>query len=390
MAGRQRRVRGEGSVYQRHDHPSCPALVDGERPDHSCRGTWVAQVDLGWVGGRRLRPTVTAKTRAELSRKLTAKRRELDAGVLPDAITVEKWLNHWLDTIASQRVRERTLQGYRGYVKTWLVPHLGRHRLDRLKPDHVRALYRAMEDAGCSDATRRQAHAILRRALVVAERDGRIMRNPAAVVDPPPVGKAHHDYHSAAEARTVIRAAHDTGDLQLTTRILFAYLTAMRQGEVLGLDWADVDLEAGVAHVHRGLTRITGKGLTVGKVKSEASERFVPLVGVLVEALRELRRVTGGEGFVFGGAKPTAPRRDYEQWRDALRLAGVKAVPLHGARASCASLLREMGVSERIIADILGHAQVATTQAHYIRSDDRQRRDALEKAERFLLDPPGV
>ena len=79
------------------------------------------------------------------------------------------WSTSTLDNVAALKVRERTLVGYRGYVKTWLIPHLGRHRLDKLKPDHVRALYAAMEADGKSDATRRQAHAILRRALVVAE-----------------------------------------------------------------------------------------------------------------------------------------------------------------------------------------------------------------------------
>ena len=369
-AGRPRRGRGEGSIFQRAD------------------GLWVAQVDLGWVGGKRLRPTVTARTKREVLEKMRRKRREIEAGVLPDDATVEQYLTHWLDNIASERVRERTLMGYRGYVRTWLVPHLGRHRLDRLKPDHVRALYKAMGEAGCSDSTRRQAHAILRRALVVAEREGRIMRNPAALVDPPPVGTAHHDYHTADEARAVIRAVVATGDVRATTRILMAYLTALRQGEVLGLEWRDLDLELGVAYVHQGLTRVKGQGLVLGKVKSDASVRFVPLVAPLVEALRELRAQTGGVGFVFGGERPTDPRRDWQEWKDALRLGGVKDIPLHGARASCASLLRDMGVSERVIADILGHAQVATTQAHYIRSDDRQRREALEAASVRLLEPP--
>jgi hypothetical protein len=122
----RRRGRGDGTVYQRAD------------------GYWVGQIDLGFIAGKRKRKTVTAKTRKEVLDKLRKKRREIDAGVLSDDATVEQWLNYWLDNVAAVKVRPRTLVGYRGYVRTWLVPYLGRHRLDKLRPDHIRALYAEM------------------------------------------------------------------------------------------------------------------------------------------------------------------------------------------------------------------------------------------------------
>lgn len=364
-----RRVKGEGSIYQRESD-----------------GRWIGVLDLGWVGGKRVRKTVTAATLRELRPKFKALKERVEQGVLTDDATVGEWLDHWLDTIAPARTRPRTLQGYRGYIDTWLKPQLGRKKLADLRPEHVRALHATMDAEGKSDATRRQAHMILRRALVVAEREGRIMRNPAALVDPPPVGKTHHDYHTPEETRAVIQAALATEDLALICRILLAYLTGVRQGEALGLLWSDVDLEEGVAHIHQALTRVKGKGLVIGKVKSDASVRFVPLAPPVVEALRAYKATTAGTGLVFGGDTPVDPRRDWQIWKDIIKAAGVPDVPLHGARASCASLLRELGASERVIADLLGHAQVATTQAHYIRSHDLQRREALESAGRKLLE----
>lgn len=364
----RRRLRGEGSIYQR-----------------ASDGKWIGVIDLGWVGGRRIRRTVSADTKRELTPKFKRLKAKVEGGVLGDDVTVAEWLDHWLTEIAPARTRERTLQGYRGYVEQWLKPQLGRRRLSALKPDHVRALHRAMKDAGRSDATRRQAHMILRRALVVAVQERRLEWNPAALVDPPPVGKVHHDYHTAAEAKAVLRYAAGTQDAALLSRLMLAYLAGLRQGEALGLCWEDVDLEVGVAHVHQAVARIKGEGLVVGPVKSDASIRYVPLVAPVVEALADLRRQTGGRGFLFGGEHPVNPRYDWQVWKDALAAAGVKDVPLHGARASCASLLRELGESERVIADVLGHAQVATTQRAYIRSDDRQRREALEGAARAML-----
>lgn len=368
----RRRVKGEGSIYQR----------EGD-------GRWVGVLDLGWVGGKRVRKTVTAATLRELRPKFRALKDKVEKGVIGDDATVADWLDYWMDNVAAKTVRPRTLQGYRGYVETWLKPQLGRRKLSALRPDHIRAMHRAMEEAGKADATRRQAHMILQRALKVAAMDGRIASNPAASdrMERPPVGKAHHGYHSPADARTVLRYAVASGDVALSVRVMLAYLAALRQGEALGLAWSDVDLDAGLIHVHQAVQRIRGAGLVIGPVKSASSDRFVPIVEPLAVALAELRKATGAQGLVFGGDSPVDSRRDWQIWKDTLAAAGVPDIPLHGARASCASLLRELGASDRLIADVLGHAQVSTTQAHYIRTDDRLRREALESAARHLLGP---
>ena len=366
MAGPQRRHKGEGSIYQR-----------------ASDGRWVGVVDLGWVGGKRVRKTVTASTLRELRPKLKAMRQQIERGTITDESTVAHWLTYWLDEIASKKVRDRTIVGYRGYVNQWLIPNLGKVRLRDLKPDHVRALHRAMADAGKSDATQRQAHMILRRALVVAEREGKILRNPCAMVDAPKVGTAHHAALDLEQARILLRWT-DRQDARTRARMGAALLMGLRQGEALGLHWSDVDLGECEVHVHRSLARVKGAGLRTGPVKSTSSDRYVPLVGSMAKALGEWRADSGGRGLVFGGDTPTDPRADWQWWKDALAAAGVPSVPLHGARATCASILDALGYSPRLVADILGHATVLTTQKHYARSYGDQRRAALEAADREL------
>lgn len=362
-------MRGEGSVYQRESD-----------------GRWVGVIDLGWVGGKRVRRTVTAATKRELAPKFKALKAKVESGVIGDDATVAEWLDYWLTDVAPQSVRPRTLQGYRGYVETWLKPHLGKRKLSTLRPDHIRALHKVMAQAGKSDATRRQAHMILQRALRVAMHDGRLLSNPAERMERPPVGKGKHAEHSTSEAKAMIQYAIGSENVGLTVRLMLAYLAGLRQGEALALRWEDVDLDAQqVAHVHCSVARIKGQGLVVGPVKSDASDRYVPLVEPLVIALREWRAQVGGRGYVFGDDHPVNPRADWQLWKDTIAAAGVTDVPLHGARATCASLLAELGCSERLVADVLGHAQVATTQRHYIRTDDRQRREALGQAARELL-----
>ena len=362
----ERRTKGDGSIFQRAD------------------GRWVGVVDLGWVGGRRVRRSVTARTLKELRPKYRDLQKRLDGGVVEEDLTVEAWMTLWLDTIAARRVRPRTLATYRGYVRTWVVPLLGRHRLARLRPEHIEALYDAMRDAGRSDATVRQVHAIVKKALADAVLRRRLDRSPAEVAEAPPVPKGHHAYLTGEEAKRVLRAAQDQGE---AARLTVALLLGVRQSEALGLHWSDVvTLPDGWGNlaIERGLQRHKGAGLVETPLKTESSRRVVPLIPAVVAVLEEWRRVSGGVGYVFGGERPTDPRKDYQAWREACIRAGVTPVPLHGARASTATLLQELGVPDRVIADILGHSKVTTTQAHYLRSDEGQRRRALEQLQGLL------
>jgi integrase len=359
-----RRTRGEGSIYQRESD-----------------GRWIGVVDLGWVGGRRVRRTVSAQTLRELRPKFKALKQQIEQGVLPDEATVEQWMEHWMEHVATPSLRPSTLRTYRGYIDGWIKPHLGKRRLDRLRPDHVRALYAEMEKQGKSDATRRQVHAILRRALVVAERDGRIASNPATKVEPPRVGQGSHGKFTLAEAKQILATLDDPS--VCASRWACALLAGLRQGEALGLRWEDVDFENGLLFVERAVQRIPRQGLQVVPLKSRTSRRAVPMVPPVYEALKA---EPSHEGFVWGGEKPTDPRKDWQAWRDLLALAGVGPKPLHAARATTASLLMEAGVADKLIAEILGHSQVIITREKYLHGDVTMHRAAMESLGKMLTE----
>jgi integrase len=340
----------------------------------------VGVVDLGWVAGKRVRKTCTAATLKDLRPKFKALKQSIEDGVIPDDATVEQWMRHWLEHEVDRKLRPQTARGYRQYAENWIIPHLGKRRLDKLKPDHIEALYAAMADAGKADATRRQVHAILRRALVVAERQKKIAWNPAAKVDPPSVGKGSHGKFTLPEALAILAVLDSPG--VRGSRWACALLAGLRQGEALGLRWEDVDFERNVLVIERAVQQIPGKGLQVVGLKSEKSYRAVPMVDPVRAALWAERK---SSGFVFGdGEKPPAPRIDYGAWRKVLALSGVDPKPLHAARATTASLLMEAGVSEKLIAEILGHSQVIITRKHYLHGDDRMHRDAMTSLNTLL------
>ena len=362
---KSRRGRGEGSMYQRAD------------------GYYVGVVDLGWHNGKHIRKTVSGKTKAIAVAKFKKLQEEISkGGGLSTDVNVEKWLTHWFETIASERVRERTLQGYKSYLDTWLIPYLGNYRLSKLNEDHVRSLYRVMKEEGKSDATRRQAHAILRRSLVVAMREGRIQRNPAANIDAPKVPVNHRLPLTLVQAKQVL--ANLDGD-PLAARWVAALLLGLRQGEALGLKWSDVDMTAGTIKIKRELLRITGKGLVETPPKSATSLRTIPMLGPMAYALENTER--RGDYVFYGIAKD--PKQDWLAWKHLLVRSGVCSADapfgempeLASARTTMATLLRDAGVDATVIRDIMGHSQVQVTQESYQRTDKLTMAKAMKALE---------
>lgn len=357
-----RRLPQEGSIYQRKSD-----------------SRWVGVVDLGWVGGKRVRKTVTAATLKELRPKFKKLQAQVESGVADENMTVAEWLEKWLRDVAGEKNRPSTLRTYRMYVEKWINPHVGKHKLGKLRPDHVRSMLAAMREAKKSDATRRQVLAILRRALAVAENDSLIASNPASKVDAPPVGQGSHGKFTLEEARQILGVLDEDG--VSASRWTCALLAGLRQGEALGLTWENVDLENRRIRVVQAVQQIKGEGRVVVPLKSQASYRSIPMVEpVYLALLAEKSR----EGYVWGGKEPTAPRADWQGWVDLLKLAGVEHKPLHAARATCGSLLLEARVPDKIIAEILGHSQVKITQDHYLHGDDRMHVEAMDRMGELL------
>lgn len=369
-----RRGRGEGSIYQRSD------------------GKYVAVLDLGWRDGKRKRKVAYAKTRQGAATKLTKMTTDHAASALVIASpTVEAWLRYWFEEIAPERVRPSTLRGYRTYVEHYLIRHLGKHRLDRLEPSHVRQLYTKMRKDGRAEASVRQAHAILSRALKVALREGKVARNVCDLIDPPGTQKNTPTPLTVDQAKAVLRlAGWGVPHRDLTgSRWYVALYLGLRQGEALALRWQDVNLEEGVIFVRTALQRVSGQGLVHVELKSAASRRVVPLPNVVRARLQvewAAHVNAGGDlsGYVWGGDKPTDPKRDWTAWRDLLIAAGVPHVRLHAARNTTASLLLDAGADPKIVQEILGHSTVQITQDVYQRGTTELHRRAMDALETRL------
>jgi len=191
------------------------------------------------------------KTRAEVTDKVRQLEQQRDAGRPSKpgrAPTVEEWLTTYFDTVCERLVSSgtmapRTLEDYRSKARLWIMPSLGRHRLDRLLPEHLDAAYAEMYKEGLSSSTVLKVHRILSRALTVAMRRDKVGRNVAQLVEPPAPADPDIEPFSREEARAIIAAAKERRN---GPRWLVALALGLRQGEALGLRWSYIDLDSGV------------------------------------------------------------------------------------------------------------------------------------------------
>lgn len=357
---------------------------DGSIYYDKARDRYIGSLVVGWRDGKPVRRKVSGKSRAAAATKLRELRAKVEAGTLPAGRvpTVEQWLNVWLRDIAPQRIRETTIPSYRSKVDRYLIPHLGQHRLDRLRPEHLEAAYAELGKT-LSSVTILQAHRILSRALKVAEQRGYVGRNVATLVDPPAKESMKIEALTLAQAKRILDVAKGKRN---AARWSVALAIGLRQGEALGLTWDHVDLEDGMIRVRQSLARIPKKGLVLGPVKSSAGERNVTIPDALLAELRAHRKAQNAErlvagswwderGFVFATAegKPIDPRRDWGEWKALLEEAGVPHHRLHSARHTAATMLLAQGVPTRVVMDILGHSQISVTSKYQHPADDMQR-----------------
>jgi integrase len=374
----RRRDKGDAALYQRHDHPTCPPVrKDGTRAKHACRGRWVGHLTVT-IAGRKRRKAVYGRTQKEARIKLETAKRQRDEGtVVISSRTVEWWMTHWLDTIAKRRVKPQTHRGYRSKVETLIVPHLGAYRLDALQPEHVRSWHDTLRESGgkggkpLSEASVRQAHAILRKALTDAVRDRKLPFSPAELVDPPSTHTEERDRLNVEQAQAALKAAGDD------PRWWLAIFYGMRQGECLGLRWGDIDLEGGTLTIAQTLQMDSGK-VIFGAPKTKGSARTLPLLGQIEVRLRLHRPVDAApDDLVFvDHGEPVKPWVDSRAWHTFLAGAGLPSVALHSARNTAADVLEAAHVPDRLVMQILGHSSVRTTH-RYTRAELEQMASAF-------------
>lgn len=357
--------------------------MSGEGSIYRSGAYFVAQIEA---------PGSTRESRRYLRRKRRRKseavaalaelRADRRGGVTRSRETTGAFLVGWIGTV--RNLRPATVSGYRAAIEYHLVPELGPIRLADLSPLDVEATLARLAGR-MSPKHLRNVHAVLRRALNDAVRKGLVPRNVAGrdFVDAPRVPDREPEAFSVEEIGRLLAAA--AGDVVETT-LRVSLGTGLRQGELLGLAWEDVDLAASRLHVRRELVLRDGRYSREELKTGSRSRRVLPLAAELVEVLavheariRDAGFVPIATGPVFVGRRGGPLNGSWLTHRlyDLEERAGVRRLPWKNLRTTFASRLFEAGVPDRTIADWLGHTRTKTTHGHYIDTADASQERAL-------------
>jgi len=227
---------------------------------------------------------VSGKTRRQVEEKLTKAKAERDGGLLFDTYNgaLGPYLEGWLDGVVRNTVKQRTLENYAYIVRRHITPELGHVKVKDLRPDTVRSLYREKLDSGLSNRTVRLVHTELNKALKQAVLDWVLPRNVCEAVKAP--RQLKREIHPLVPAQSAMLLEVARGD-RLEALFVLAVTAGLREGELLGLRWEDVDLECGAVQVRRQLARTKKDGISFTTPKRGKS-RSVTLAERAAKALR--------------------------------------------------------------------------------------------------------
>jgi integrase len=339
---------------------------------------------------------------------------ELGAGTYTEPadkrITLKSYLTTvWLPAVRTGSTRSgaprraSTIASYEIAVDKWIVPHIGGERLLSLTPGHVERMIRELAAHGGKGGkalgarSTQYAYTVLRMALDMAVRRGYVSRNPAALVERP--GAEHREMTSwtAAEAQAFLAGA--AKDRLYAAWCLFL-ARGPRRGELAGLRWSDVDLDAG--RVTLGMhTRISvGGKVTESEAKTRAGRRTIPLDPGLVAVLRAHRvrqledrmawaEVWKASDYVFTreDGQPYHPEHFSDRFDRLCGTAKVRRIRLHDARHTAISLMLADGVSVKVAQEMVGHSSPAITQEMYAHVLPGMAEEAGERLSDRLLGP---
>jgi integrase len=369
------KIRGhhEGSLYQRKN------------------GLWVASVS---IQGKRLYKY--AKTLHEARSWLEQTRDQINSGLTFAAaqISLDKFLQDWLGACQAS-IRPKTLQQYAQIVNQYLSPGLGSVRLKDLRPDHIQSLYNALLRNGKSERTVLLIHSVLHGALNQALRWGLIGRNPAQAVMRPKLKRQEMKTLSDVQAKSLLNTAKGS---RLDALLWLALTTGLREGEILGLKWSDLDWTAKRLKIQRQLQRLRDKGLVFTEPKSMASRRAVTLSSDIISRLRSQRVVQAYEKLFAGDrwqehdlifpstlGTPLDPRNLYRQFKNALKEARLPNIRFHDLRHTAATLMLQQHTHPKVVQERLGHSDISLTLNTYSHVLPDIQEEAAEKMTQALM-----
>lgn len=346
----------------------------------------------------------------------------------PVKMTFAEYLDHWLE-IHKIKLAPKTYASYHCEIENHIKPHLGNIKLLRLTPMQLQNYYVTIQKEGKANILRRKLekenldkrakkraekrlqvmiaegkgglsgttahyhHRIIHKALKQALKWQMVGQNVADAVDPPKKNDTEIEYMKKHQVHQFIDAIKDTSDYPV---ILAAIFTGMRQGELLGIRWQDVDLDAGIIHVRQQLQYLPDEGYFF-KAPKKNSKRNIPMPLPLNSVLRQIKKEQEKYRQIYGEeykdldlvfCNPDGSPQDgtalTKRFQSLLKQNDLPKMRFHSLRHTFATMCRGAGMNIEDIQDLLGHADISTTKNMYTHIEIETLKKAMSKFEEYM------
>ena len=349
-----KRLNNEGTIYYRED-----------------RKQWCAQVSLD---GRRL--TKYARSQRECRDWVKETQTKIGFGLTFSGtqVTLAKFMVNWLDGKELSN-RPQTVSAYRALVRQHIMPLMGEMRLQDIQPAHLKQLYLSKKEEGRGARTVQVIHMVMHAVLRQAVKEGILGRNPADAVQRPKVETAERHILTEEQAQQLIIATENTRYGML---IYMALVTGMREGELLGLKWSDLDWTKGQLYIQRQLQMKKVNGSVMVPPKTKAGVRHIKLgpgtLGrlashreqqELMKNCNQARWVENGLIFPNTLGKPMSSKTMYLEYKRLLKEIGLPDITFHALRHTALSIMLDMGTPVNTVQKWAGHSKASVTTDTY-------------------------
>lgn len=368
----KRRGNNEGSIYQRKN------------------GTWSAQVS---VNGNRL--SYYGKTQAECRQWIKETVTQVDAGITFEGARyrVSEYLEEWLKSIKGS-IRQNTWFDYRQLIKNHIDPTLGKIKLKDLKPSQIQVVINAKREEGYSPWTLQFIRRVLNTAMGQAVVWGMITNNPVKGVKVPRSPQQELSIWTKEQVKIFLDHVEGT---RFEALYFLAVTTGLRQGELLGLMWSDIDWGKKRLSIKRQLRQVRGKGLIFQELKTKTAQRVIFLGDSAILKLEQHRTIQDQQKLIAGSrwqdqnivfpstiGTPLGPRNLYRQFINTTEKTGLPRIKFHDLRHTAATLMLKEGIHPKVVQERLGHSSITLTLDVYSHVIPSMQEEVAEKLDGLL------
>jgi len=357
--------------------------------------------------GRRIKhtKTITTPNKRDAEKALAKLITEIENGQVMNTknLTFEEFIKRWLSEYAERSLAPKTLADYKQQLEYRVIPMLGRLKLDQIKPLHLMKYYNHLRSENVrldnrpgklSEKTVLKNHMLISSILQKAVNWQMLHSNPARNVERPKFIRKPVRYYNEDQLKKLFGNLK-TAPLKYQTAVFIAVLCGVRLGELLGLEWGDIDFEKRSMVVQRASQYLKERGLFTKMPKNQSSIRKVSISPLLVEILVQYKEERNIEIkkvgslwnktdrlFTQWNGNPMHPSAVAQWFRKFLKRNSLDVINFHALRHTSATMLIAKGVHPKTISSRLGHANISTTMdiyGHALESTDRIAAEKLDE-----------